>query len=70
MPIALDTIRTGKRYFLRNYGEVSKFEVIDIMDIGDFKVKDILTLEIFQFSDLIRYGKGDDYDLQEIPEVT
>ncbi len=70
MPISLDTIRIGKRYFVRNYGEELKFEVLDIMDSGDFKIKDILTLEIFLFSDLIRYGKGDDYDLQEIPEFT
>ncbi len=70
MPISFDTIRTGKRYFLRNYGEESKFEVLDIMANEDFKVKDLMTLEVFLLSDLIRYGKGDDYELLEIPEFT
>ena len=70
MPISFDTIRTGKRYFFRNYGEESKFEVLDIMTDGDFRLKDLMTLEVFLLSDLVRYGKGDDYELQEIPEFT
>ena len=70
MPISFDTIRTGKRYFLRNYGEESKFEVLDIMANGDFKVKDLMSLEVFLLSDLVRYGKGGDYELQEISEFT
>ncbi len=70
MPISFDTIRTGKQYFLRNYGEESKFEVLDIMANGDFKVKDLTTLEVFLLNDLVRYGKGDDYELQEISEFT
>ena len=37
---------------------------------GDFKVKDLMTLEVFLLSDLVRYGKGGDYELQEISEVT
>ena len=53
MPISLDTIRTGKQYFLRNYGEESKFEVLDIMVNGDFRVKDLKTLEFFLLSDLV-----------------
>ncbi len=70
MPISFDTIRAGKQYFLRNYGEESKFEVLDIMANGDFKVKDLMTLEVFLLSDLVRYGKGDDYELQEVSEFT
>ena len=70
MSISFDTIRTGKKYFLRNYGEESKFEVLDIKANGDFKVKDLMTLEIFLLSDLVCYGKGEDYELEEIPEFT
>jgi len=47
MPISFDTIRTGKQYFLRNYGEESKFEVLDIIANGDFKVKDLMTWRFF-----------------------
>ena len=70
MPISFDTIRNGKRYFLRNYGEESKFEVLDIMVNGDFRIKDLMTLEVSFLSDLVRYGKGEDYELQEISEFT
>ena len=70
MPISFDTIRTGKQYFLRNYGEESKFEVLDIMVNGDFRIKDLMTLEVSFLSDLVRYGKGEDYELQEISEFT
>lgn len=64
MPISFNTIRTGKKYVLNNYGEEFRFEVLEITD-EDIKVKDTLTLEAYLLSDLVKYGKGRDYDLQE-----
>ena len=64
MPISFDTIRTGKRYVLKNYGEEFRFEVVKITD-EYIRVKDTLTLEAYPLSDLVKYGKGGDYDLQE-----
>lgn len=66
MNASFDTIRTGKRYFLLNYGEVWKFEVLEIFDNGDFKIKMIDTLEKQFLSELIAYGKGDDFTFEEI----
>ena len=65
MPISFDTLRTGKRYVLKNYGEEFAFDVIEITD-QDILVKDTLTLEIYVIGDLVKYGRGKDYDLQEL----
>ena len=64
MPISFETLRTGKKYFLTNYGDEFQFEVLEITD-DYIKVKDILTLEPYLLGDLVKYGKGKDYDLQE-----
>jgi len=66
MNASFDTIRTGKHYFLLNYGEVWKFEAMEIYDNGDFKIKMIDTLEEQLLSELIAYGKGDDFTFDEI----
>ena len=65
MPISFDTLRIGKRYYLRNFGEESRFEVVEITD-QDIRVKDLFTLESFPISDLVKYGTGNDYEFQEI----
>lgn len=66
MPMSIDTLRVGKKYRLENYGEVSEFQIEEKASDNDFKVKDLNTLEIYCLSDLLRYGKGDDFDLYEI----
>jgi len=64
VPISFDTLRTGKRYVLKNYGEEFAFDVLEITD-QDILVKDTLTLETYFIGDLVKYGRGKDYDLQE-----
>ncbi|MCH7512942.1 MAG: hypothetical protein IH947_03215 [Bacteroidetes bacterium] len=66
MALSFDNLQTGHKYFLRNYGEETHFVVLDILDDGDLKVKHLETLEIFMLSELVRYGRGDDYDLFDI----
>jgi hypothetical protein len=66
MPIAFDTLRVGKRYLIRNYGEVNRVEVLERTAEGDFIVKDLLTLEKYKLSDFTKYGKSKDFDLFEI----
>ena len=68
MAMSFDNIRTGKRYYLKNFGEESTFEVHEVMGDGDYRVKDIHTLEMFFLSDLIKYGKGKDYLFEEVAE--
>lgn len=66
MAISFDNIRTGHFYHLKNYGEVSEFEVIDIEDNQDFLLRDLLTKETYKLSDLLRYGKSNNFELYEI----
>ncbi len=64
--ISFDVIRTGKKYRLINHGEQHEFVVESILVNGDFKVKDLLTLERYRLKELIKYGMGKDYLLEEI----
>jgi len=66
--LSFDVLRTGKKYRLINYGEKHEFVVENILDNGDFKVKDLLTLERFRLRELITYGKGKDFLLEEIEQ--
>jgi len=61
-----DNMRVGKSYFLRNHGETTSFLVLETVGNDDFNIKDLLTLEKYQFGDLIRYGRGKDFELYEI----
>lgn len=63
--IAYSSLRAGKRYRLTNHGETFDFTITDISS-SDFTLKDIHTLEIYQMSDLTRYGKGADFSIWEI----
>ena len=64
--ISLDVLRTGKKYRLINYGERFEFTIEDILANGDFKIKDLHTLEPGQLRDLYKYGKGKDFEIREI----
>jgi hypothetical protein len=63
--ISFDVLRAGKKYRLVNYGETHDFVIEQILSDGDFRVKDLLTLERYKLKDLIKYGKGKDYSLEE-----
>ena len=64
--LSFDVLRTGKQYRLINFGEKHEFEIENILPNGDFRVKDMLTLERFNLKELIRYGKGKDFILEEL----
>lgn len=64
--LSFDVLRTGKKYRLTNFGEKHEFIVENILPNGDFKVKDLLTLERFRLKELISYGRGKDFLLEEI----
>jgi len=66
MAISFDTLRVGKKYFLINLGERCDFEVMEKLSNQNFKLKDIHTLEMYELADLIKYGRGKDYDLREM----
>jgi hypothetical protein len=66
--ISFDVLRTGKKYRLTNFGECHEFIIESILSGEDFKVKDLLTMERYHLKELIKYGRGNDYYLEEIHE--
>ncbi len=66
MAISLDNLRRGKKYKLTNYGESFDFQVIEMPEEGVYKVKDLHTLDIYLLHELVQYGKGKDFDLDEL----
>jgi hypothetical protein len=66
--LALDVLRTGKKYRLINFGETHDFIIESVIGNGDFKVKDMLTLERYNLKELIRYGKGKDFRIEDLDE--
>ncbi|MCF6360236.1 MAG: hypothetical protein L3J29_05660 [Cyclobacteriaceae bacterium] len=66
MNASFNIIRTGKCYSIKNYGEVWQFEVMEIFDNNDYKIKMIDTLEEQLLSELIAFGKGEDFTFIEL----
>ncbi|PZX54883.1 hypothetical protein [Algoriphagus chordae] len=66
MPIALDNLRVGRKYQLINMGEIRQVEIIARLRGTNFKVKDLDTLEFYTIEELLQWGIGKDYDIDEI----
>jgi len=64
--LSFDLLRNGKKYRLVNHGERFDFIIEHILTNGDFKVKDLHTLERYLLKDLIKFGKGKDFEIWEI----
>ena len=64
--MSFDNIRVGKRYYLSNYGEESRFEILEALGDENFKVKDLVSMDIYELQDLVKYGTSDDFELLEI----
>ncbi|MHC2991538.1 hypothetical protein OB13_08065 [Pontibacter sp. HJ8] len=66
MAISFDNLRKGKKYVLQNYGEQFEFQVVDMPEEGAFLVKDLRTLDTYLLHELLQYGRGKDFDMQEL----
>ena len=64
--LSFNVLRFGKKYRITNFGEKHDFEIVNILDNGDFRVKDLLTLEQYFLKELFSQGKGKDFFLEEI----
>jgi hypothetical protein len=64
--LSFGALRTGKKYFLVNFGDRYEFQIENILTNGDFKVKDLHTLERYTIKDLIKFGKGKDFEIREL----
>ena len=63
--LSIKNLRKGSRYEITNYGDNIQFEVIEFVE-KEIKVKNIDTLEVFFLEDIVRYGKGKDYQLIDL----
>jgi hypothetical protein len=66
MAISLDNLRVGRKYLLVNQGEIRKLEIITRLRGVNFQVKDLDTLEYYTIEELLQWGRGKDYDLDEL----
>ncbi|MEX0883996.1 MAG: hypothetical protein WD398_00070 [Cyclobacteriaceae bacterium] len=66
MPLAIDNIRVGRVYRLVNYGEIRYLQVLERIGRENFKMKDLDTLELYDLKELLQWGIGKDYDLDEV----
>jgi hypothetical protein len=64
--LSFDVLRVGKRYYLVNYGDRYEFEVERILVNQDFKVKDIHTLERYHLKEVLKFGRGKDFELRDL----
>lgn len=65
--LSFSALRVGHRYRLTNYADVYDFEIERALPGGDFWVKDLHTLERYPLKDVVRFGKGRDFEIREWP---
>jgi len=63
--LSFDVLRVGHRYYMINHGDRYEFEIEKIL-ADNFKVKDIHTLERFLLKDVLKFGKGKDFEIREL----
>ena len=64
--ISFDVLRVGKKYRLVNLDDTYEFEIERILSNGDFKVKDLHTLERYLLKDTVKFGRGKDFEIREL----
>ena len=64
--LSLDVLRNGKKYSLTNFGDRYEFIIENILGNGDFKLKDLHTLERYHLKDLIKFGKVQDFEIRDL----
>lgn len=63
--LSFNSLRVGKQYVLTNFGETFEFEIEQALSHHDFKVKDLFTLERYNIKELIKFGRGKDFEIRE-----
>jgi len=64
--LSLDVLRVGKRYRIINFTDQHDVEVEEALPDGDFKVKDIHTLERYRLKEIYKFGKGMDFEIRDL----
>jgi hypothetical protein len=65
MAIALDNLRVGRTYQLTNMGEKRKIFILSRITEDNYQIKDLDTTEVYTLEELLRWGRGKDYDLDD-----
>ena len=66
--LSFNVLRTGKKYRLTNFGDHHDFIIESVLGNGDFKVKDLHTLERYHLKELLTFGMGKDFMLEDLSE--
>jgi hypothetical protein len=64
--LSLDVLRIGKKYRVINYGDRHEVVIEEKLSHGEFRVKDLHTLERYLLSEIYRYGKGKDFEIRDL----
>ena len=64
--LSFDVLRVGKKYRLINFRDEYEFIIQEILGGGNFRLKDVNTLEIMFMKDLVKFGKGKDFEIREL----
>ncbi len=63
---SFNIIRVGQQYSLTNFGEIYTFQVVEILSNENCMVRSLDTLETYQLNDLVKFGRGGDFNFQEL----
>lgn len=59
-------MRVGWKYRLRNFDETFEFETLKKLNSDNFLLKDLHTLEKYELHDLVKFGRGKDFEIREL----
>ncbi|MBL6444947.1 hypothetical protein JMN32_01410 [Fulvivirga sp. 29W222] len=64
--LSINAMRVGWRYRLRNFDETYEFETLQKLNSENFLLKDLHTLERYELHDLVKFGRGKDFEIREL----
>ena len=63
---SFETLRVGKKYRVQNFGDIYEFEILRRLSDLNYLVKDVHTLETYELEEIIRWGTGNDFTVDEL----
>ncbi|UII33525.1 hypothetical protein LVD17_06775 [Fulvivirga ulvae] len=64
--LSINAMRVGWKYRLRNFDETFEFETLKKLNSENFLLKDLHTLEKYELHDLVKFGRGGDFEISEL----
>ncbi|GAA0891603.1 hypothetical protein GCM10009122_12820 [Fulvivirga kasyanovii] len=64
--LSINAMRVGWKYRLRNFDETFEFETLKKLNSENFLLKDLHTLEKYELHDLVKFGRGKDFEIREL----